>query len=215
VNGGSFEPVFRVCLDLNVWVSFCLAEAANASGTIIQDMIDIIDRDRSPVGPIQIVMSHAMLERLKFVLLEKFSAPDTDHFVRVIRGFVQDPLLLVVDGGVEPTRDAIRNYREYDPGNPESRPAPPYDPEDGRVLDTAIAARADVLVTRNFKDFWYHQAKVIEWEKLIIRMIGEHEIVIIQPELVMPWLRTGMSPVPKTPRPDETTDEVVAPGPRR
>ncbi len=73
---------------------------------------------------------------------------------------------MVLGGGVEPTRDARPALHDpYDPGFLPKR----TDTEDGRVLDTALAGRADALVTANFRDFTHHADAVILRGRIHVR----------------------------------------------
>jgi len=141
---------FRLCIDLNVWVNNFLAIAKNLQGTASRSMVEAVQDGRPGVGPIQLVVSRTMLLRLLTVLLRKGATLDSaTRFISLIEnisrfGPCSEFPDVVLGGGFIPTRDAKMSV--YDPYDHAGTP-PPYDPEDGRVIDTAIAGRADALVS--------------------------------------------------------------------
>ena len=207
---------FKLCVDLNVWVSNFLAIAKNFQGTASQFIVAAVQDGRSGVGPIQLVISHTMLSRLLTVLLRKGATVDSaTQFISLIEnlsrlGPCHNFPYVVLGGGVIPTRDA--KARVYDPYG-SSAAAPPYDPEDGRVIDTAIAGRADALVTANFSDFIEPHDTIIVRGRVHIRHTAGHELYIVQPKEMATWLRSGQRPKPTGPTDDVrgTINEDVPP----
>jgi hypothetical protein len=188
----------RLCVDLNIWYAWYLAEANGRSGTVVQKIIEIVQDGRSTAGPVQLVVSHTMLSRMMDVLVRKGASAESAHrFSRLIANFASlGPCLeyphVVLGGGFEPTREAIsQSYDPYDPNHLPSR----IDNEDGRVLDTAIGGHAHALVTNNFKDFRYHQDSIIESGSVRIRRTAGGFLYVLKPAPMLDWLRTGMAPV--------------------
>lgn len=103
---------------------------------------------------------------------------------------------MVLGRGVEPTRES--KPKICDPYSPHAAP-PPYDPEDGRVLDLALSGKSDALVTENFKDLKHYADNVIVRDRVHFRRTAGHDFWIIQPEEMLDWLTTGNRPrgVPK------------------
>lgn len=193
---------FRLCVDLNVWVNNYLAVAKNLRGTASQFIVDAVQDGRSGVGPIQLIVSHTMLSRLMEVLVRKGASLDSAaQFISLIENIARlgpscDFPYVVLGGGFIPTQDArIPVYNPYDPAaNPK-----PYDPEDGRVIDVAIAGRADALVTANFRDFTERHDTVISRGRVHIRHTANHDLYVVQPKEMSTWLRTGNRPTPSSP----------------
>lgn len=191
------REAFRLCVDLNVWVNNYLAIANDLRGTVSQFIVDAVQDGRSGVGPIQLVVSHAMLSRLFDVLTRKGASLDSaTQFISLIESISSlgpsgDYPHLVLGGGVIPTGDArAPNYEPHD-----STGIPPrYDREDGRVIDTAIAGRAHALVTANFRDFIERHDTVITPQRVHIRHTARHDLFIVQPPEMAAWLRTGEPP---------------------
>jgi PIN domain len=200
--------VFRLCLDLNVWVKQYLAEVNRLRGTVSQDLVEAVLAGRAAVGPIQLIISYTMLSRLQDVLIRKVATQEAaDRFAANIAAFSRlGPSYefphIVLGGGVGPSRDArMPVYDPYDPGVTPTR----ADSEDGRVLDTAIAGRADALVTENLGDFAHYADKVISRNRIHVRGTADHSLTIIQPREARRWLRTGSLPV--TPAPEYEGDD--------
>ena len=194
---GRGVTAFRLCVDLNVWVRQFLAEAAGRRGTASQVIVQAVLDGRAGVGPLQLVISHTMLSRLQTVMTRRgVDAETARHFTDTIASFA---LLgpapefphLVLGGGVQPTREAIRQICDpYDP----SFVHEPYDPEDGRVLDTALAGRADALVTGNFRDFAHYADDVVARGRVHIRTTAGASLWIVHHEDMARWLQTGLRP---------------------
>lgn len=119
----------RVCLDLNVFVA---AEIALAKGHRATTPLRLQQACRE--GRFDLVVSHAMLERLTAVLRRpplNLSVELATERVELIAELAALGNLLVVGGGVMPLRDV----------------------EDRGVLEAALAGRADYLATYNLDDF--------------------------------------------------------------
>jgi hypothetical protein len=70
------------------------------------------------------------------------------------------------------------------------------DTEDAHVLEVAVAGRADVLVTSNFKDFLSYKKDVREADRVAIYRAPQHRVVIAHPYTAAQWLRDGRIVVP-------------------
>ena len=191
---------FRLCIDLNVWVRGYLAGASHLRGTASQFIIEAVQDGRSGIGPIQLVVSHAMLDRLHGVLLRKGASLDSaSQYISLIAALSRlgpsaDFPHLVLGGGVIPTGDArMRRYDPYDP----AASAPRSDPEDGRVIDAAVAGRARALVTANFRDFADRHDTVIVPGRVHVRRTAGLDLYIVQPAEMAVWLGTGTVPSPQ------------------
>jgi hypothetical protein len=196
---------FRLCIDLNVWVNDFLAVARNVPGTAARFIVEAVQDGRSGVGPIQLVVSHSMLSRLFTVLVRKGATTDSAmQFITLIEnlsrlGPCRDFPHIVLGGGYISTRDA--RMPVYDPYDPAVTP-PVYDPEDGRVIDAAIAGRADALVTANFRDFTERHDTVVSRGRVHIRHTAGHDLYVVQPKEMAAWLRSGKPPQPAAPTDD-------------
>ncbi len=193
------EPAqpFRLCVDLNVWMAWVLSRAKGRRDTAAHVIADAIQHGGSALGAIQLVISHVMLSRLTDAMVrEGFSSERAHRNARLIAmlatlGPSQQAPHLVLGGGVAPTRDSIGP--RYDPYDHALVPVA-TDREDGRVLDTAIAGRADALVTSNLADFRDHHDEVVIGGRVYIRRTADHRLIVIRTQEMAAWLRTGLAP---------------------
>lgn len=189
----------RLCVDLNIWVKQFISEAMGRRGTIAHKIKDAVFDGRSGIGSIQLIISHTMLTRLQEVLIRKGASTGTaGAFIEdlaniALIGPAGEFPRIVLGGGVQPTNEArMPGYNPYDPGFV----SPPYDPEDGRVLDTALSARADAIVTTNMKHFTHYTDDVVVRDRVHIRKAATGDIMILQPEEALAWLQSGVRPRP-------------------
>ncbi len=132
--------MLRLCLDVNVWVAHYLAavqrpdSAPSAAGVLARVALT----RTCPLGPVQLVISYAMLDTLEFVLRRMhvtapFAEMACDQIVAAAgRGFLPEPPSIILGG--------TASY-------------PLLDAEDAGVLNAAIVGAADLLVTGNIGDF--------------------------------------------------------------
>jgi predicted nucleic acid-binding protein len=175
--------VLRVCVDLNVWCAAILADARGRSGSAAQTVVNAVRRGDSSLGEIQLVISWGMLDRLRTVLRREF--PLTPEAVEAAINAIfnisrlgphqEVPYLLLGGTGVLPLRDE----------------------EDAHVLEVATAARADLLVTSNFKDFLQYRQDVREKDRIAISQTAPHQVVIAHLYTVAEWLREGRIIIPE------------------
>jgi hypothetical protein len=146
--------------------------------------VDAVRLGASAAGPVQLVVSFGMPERLQTVLVRDFRLDPDIATARTAA--IEDlaaaspagdhPFLLLGGTGVLPLRDA----------------------EDRHVLEVAIGGQADLLATANLADFAGAQFKLLrDWTGAVIyhHPIGS-DLPIAHPDLVANWLRTGNIPSP-------------------
>lgn len=160
----------RLCLDLNIWVGALLCDDRGKQGSVTQQLRDLAFRGYDAGGRrVDIIISWGMLDRLRDVLSRiGFTEELAERQIQAIAGIADYPRLVLGGTGVIPIRDE----------------------EDAAVLETAIAGRADALLTRNFADFVTSQD---------VRMLREgeaaryehpaHSLLIVQPFTAMSWIR--------------------------
>ncbi|MBO9546722.1 PIN domain-containing protein [Caulobacter sp.] len=130
----------RLCLDLNVWLGAILSERTGAS-TSAQMLVEAVRSGVSPRGPVALVISWGMLNRLRDVLDRfGFGRAEADRLIEVLATIARDGPSLTLGGvGVLPLKDE----------------------EDRHVLETAKAGDADMLVTQNLRDFTGPDVRVL------------------------------------------------------
>jgi predicted nucleic acid-binding protein len=170
------EGEFRLCLDLNVWCAAILGQAAGRSGTASQLLVDTAAEGRCALGPTRLVVSWSMLARLEMVLARHLHLTAADarrHLTLIALAASADPASgpYMVLGG--------------------SGLVPLHDDEDGRVLEAALAGRADVLATGNMSDFVNYRSEIIVPGRVVLHRTADHEVVIAHPGEVARWVRTG------------------------
>jgi predicted nucleic acid-binding protein len=129
----------RLCLDVNVWVNYYLSIARGRGvSTAAGGLADAVFAGSCRIGPTRLVISHAMLDTLAFVLRRM---PVTEPFADMARdqieaaagsGYLAEPPS-IIRGGT--STHAV------------------MDQEDAGVLNAASAGQADLFVTHNLEDF--------------------------------------------------------------
>jgi predicted nucleic acid-binding protein len=164
-----------LCLDFNIWCAALLSEKKGRSGTSSQRLVEIVREGKSSLGEVQLVISWGMLNRLTKVLEEDLavSYEASMMYINTIRGYAKLGVSLTLGGtGVIPIQDI----------------------EDAHVLETAIAGKANVLVTANFKDFLGNDTQLIITQHHAIHIAPNHRFHIVHPYLMMDWLHQGQMP---------------------
>jgi hypothetical protein len=149
---------------------------------VAQSLVAAVRRGDSVLGPIQLVISWGMLNRLRKVWEDDWGVPRAEA----------DPLLAAIAG--------------YATLGPDAKP--PYltlggtglialrDTEDAHVLEVAVAGRADILVTSNFKDFLNYRKDVREENRIAIYRAPLHRVIIAHTYTAAQWLREGRIIIP-------------------
>lgn len=188
----------RLCVDLNVWVRYLLGiRKGIVRPTAARTIVEAARSGQCGAGPIQLIVSHAMLSRLEDVLVRlQFQPDDASMFCSLIGSFARrgpagNGLHLVLSGGTAPTADA--RMPAYDPYDPAIVP-PRADGEDGRVLDAAVAGRAHILATYDFDDFLTPNTQVLEPGQLLAYGTAHHSLLIAHAHRTAEYLRTGRLP---------------------
>jgi hypothetical protein len=129
----------RLCLDVNVWVNYYLAIARGRGlNTGASGLADATFAGACRLGPVRLVVSHAMLNTLEFVLRRM---PVTEPFADMARdqieaaagnGYLAEPPSVIPGGSAA---NAL------------------MDSADAAVLNAALAGHADLFVTNNIEDF--------------------------------------------------------------
>ncbi len=172
--------VLRLCLDLNIWCAALLADLKARQGTSCQCLVEIAQQGLCTLGPAQLVISWGMLNRLRLVLERNLNVPHSagDLYVDAIRGYAE---LGPVGAGVQLTLGGTGVIALSDS-------------EDAHVLETALAGRASVLVTANFKDFISNDTRLVVLQRHAIYTAPANVLHIAHPFEMMKWLQDGQIP---------------------
>lgn len=162
--------MLKLCLDLNVWCGAFLSRRLGRRDTATSALVDVVRSGWSPRGPVALVVSWGMLQRLQTVLERDlgFQARDAARLAELIAGYAQDGPSLTLGGvGVIPIHDA----------------------EDRHVLETAWAGQADMLATANLADFVRPSDEVI-LDGIAWRLRrGGRSMMLAHPFEAIRWLR--------------------------
>jgi predicted nucleic acid-binding protein len=163
------DKKIKICLDLNIWCAALLAERKNRKNTACQKLVEIIRNGQSSLGKTELIISWGMLNRLEKVLIKdlKISPIQAQLYLTSIKNYTQlSPQLTLGGMGVIPLHDT----------------------EDAYVLETALAGKAKILITANFRDFVSKDIKIITKERHGIYQFGNHKCHIIHPYLAVKHL---------------------------
>jgi PIN domain len=169
--------LLRLCLDLNVFVADLLAEAAGRPRTAARRLVGAVAAGRCALGRVQLVVSLGMLDRLERVLVRVLAVdPETARERReLIAAFASlgpagGPSLTLGGAGTMPMIDA----------------------EDAHVLDTALAGRADWLVTANLRDFAAPSRAQVKVhgvrDGLVVLSAATSRLLVLDPRLAAAWI---------------------------
>ncbi|HEX6748228.1 MAG TPA: PIN domain-containing protein [Longimicrobium sp.] len=170
-------PIFRLCLDLNIWCAYALANARKRNENTIQMLVEAVRRGECALGLTQLVISWGLINRLAQVLARKLGfsrlALETVLEEMILTSRLGpdpgDPLIILGGAGVIPLRDQ----------------------EDVHVLEVAVAGRADVLVTGNLVDFIGYRTEILKPDRIALHRTPDHEVIIARPAEVAAWIRNG------------------------
>ncbi len=159
----------RLCLDLNVWLGAILSEKLERRGTAAQTLVEAVRSGLGPRGPVALVVSWGMLNRLREVLVRfEFGAAEADRLIQVIATIARDGPSLTLGGvGVLPLDDE----------------------EDRHVLETALAGGADMLVTQNLRDFVSQDARALVADRYYGVEAAGVKLLIVHTYAAAAWLR--------------------------
>ncbi|WP_218080467.1 PIN domain-containing protein [Anthocerotibacter panamensis] len=174
------SSTLRLCLDLNIWCAALLSQKKQRQHTAAQLLVALVRNGECALGPVQLVISWGMLNRLQKVWETDWKIDPTtvQSLVEAIAGYAQlgpvaqPPYLLLGGTGVLALADE----------------------EDAHVLDTALAGKADYLITANFDDFITSSAQVLEPNRLARYASPKGSVVIVHPYLFIAWVRQGQIP---------------------
>ena len=159
----------RLCRDLNIWCAALISDLKGKQSSACQCLVSIAESGLCMLGPVQLIVSWGMLNRLHSVLVEKLGIPSSlaEEYIDQIREFAEigptgdGPQLTLGGTGVIGLKDE----------------------EDAHVLETALAGRAGVLVTSNFKDFVsgsvLNQMSIVEPGKHAIYRTPNHSFHVV------------------------------------
>lgn len=171
------DAAIRLCLDLNIWCGELIAEQHGRTGLAVQRLVEIVRSGRSSLGPVQLVISWGMINRLRKVYVENLQIPANivETLLSAIVGYAtvgparMSPSLTLGGTGVVPLTDT----------------------EDAHVLETCLASETDILVTANFKDFLSNDTEVLQAGRVAIYRHSKGKLLIAHPYKMADWFAEG------------------------
>ena len=172
----------RLCLDLNVWCARFLGRSHGRTNTASYVLVEAVRNGASSLGTVQLVISWGMVNRLRNVLERdmRASPSDIDNYLAEIIDYAQlgaaaGPSLTLGGTGLLPLSDE----------------------EDAHVIDAAIAAETDILVTANIRDFLPRHVEILTPGRLARVRHVKGELLIVHPYTARDWLMAGSIALPK------------------
>lgn len=159
----------RICLDLNIWLGAFLSERLGHTGTATQVLVEAVRTGACERGPVALVISWGMLNRLEQVLVAQgFDEAQAQRLVEIIATFAREGLSLTLGGaGVLPMDDE----------------------EDRHVVEAAFAGEADLLVTHNFSDFAGDGVQLLVAGRIYGARQGVRKLLILHTYDAAAWIR--------------------------
>ena len=196
----------RLCLDVNVLFADLRGKAQRLRPTACSDLDSYATTGRIPGGATQLIISVPMIEQWESVLQRHFghNRSDASEAVWLLHDIAKEgPLpfstLVVVGAGFVPfaseqEAEAAARGRASRAGGEEAGRIFNEIEDDRDVLLTAVAGRADILVTTNMRDF--RRGKLLEFDRedMFVVPAPDHHLVVGTPGFATHWLRQGIIP---------------------
>jgi PIN domain len=176
------SAVLRLCLDLNVWCGDLICEQHGRTGFAAQRLVEIARNGQGSLGPVQLIISWGMINRLRKVYIQDLQIPTNiaDALLSAIVGYAA-----VGPSGISPTLTL---------GG--TGVVPLTDTEDAHVLETCLAGEADILVTANFKDFLSNDTEILEANRVAVYRHPKRKLLIAHPYKMADWFKEGQIVLP-------------------
>ena len=196
----------RLCLDINVFMADLLSKKTRILPTAVSPIVQWVDEARFPGGAVQLVVSIPMLEQWENVLLRHFNmAPEdaaamADSLYNLSEhGPEGEPPHLILGSDFLPfasEKDMYAAMDKHTTVQPSASVKKLFDEnEDDRyVFLTAIAGRADLLITTNMDDFRRGVIQDFGREDMFVISHAHHDLVVAKPFFAAYWLRQGFLP---------------------
>lgn len=196
------ERVIRLTIDLNVFVADLIATERRVKATAASMLVEAVRDGTCPAGPVQLVVSVPMLEALSDVLVRRLAFPFDDAARLVdtvaayaIEGPIPTPPLIALAAGFIPFADE-QEIAKAMANRLSRRDMPLFDEieDDRHVLTTALAGRADILITANIRDFLRGPVIRLARPDVALYPFAGQTLVVATPTFARHWLWQGIVP---------------------
>jgi hypothetical protein len=199
----SGERIIRLAVDINVFVADILSSRPQGRASASTRIVEAVREGRCPAGPVQFIASLPMIENFADVLRRRlgYSRSDADEKAWLLEQYALDgpmpsrPYVSVGSGyipfeTVEQLREAVETQLR-----PENAGKLFNEVQDDRyVPETALAGRADILVTADVAGFRKASAVRLTRDDVLLFPLADRALVIGSPHFVSYWLFQGMVP---------------------
>jgi hypothetical protein len=162
--------MYRICADLNVWCSALLSRSMGRTATASQVIVDALMVGASARGPLALVISWGMLERLNMVLGREFGFTPEQAITAttaLASRAAGGPSLSLGGVGVLPIHDS----------------------EDRHVLETGWAGEAHMLITADLGGFIQRDPQIIIPDRVFRLRRGGRNMHVAHTFDAAAWLR--------------------------
>jgi hypothetical protein len=197
------DRVIRLTPDINVLIADQLSRRRGLRAGAATMIVDAVKDGSCPAGPVQLVISLPMIEAYANVLQRRLGYSRTEAEEKAwllaeyaLAGPVADQPYLPVGAGFIPfeTEEQLRQSIEARWRSPDAAKLFHEVQDDRYVLETALAGRADILVTADLDDFIRGPAIRLQRPDVGLFPFGDMPLVIAKPSFAAHWLRQGVVP---------------------
>ena len=197
------ERIIRLAVDINVFVADILSSRPQGRASASTRIVEAVREGRCPAGPVQFVASLPMIENFADVLRRRlgYSRSDADEKAWLLEQYALDgpvpsgPYVSVGSRYIPfETEEQLRKAVETQL-RPENAEKLFNEVQDDRyVLETALAGRADILVTADVGGFRKGSAVRFTRDDVLLFPLADRALVIASPHFASYWLFQGTVP---------------------
>ena len=195
--------VIRLTPDINVLIADQLSRRRGLRASAATMIVDAVKDGTCPAGPVQLVISLPMIEAYANVLERRlgYFRTGAEEKAWLLAEYAQaGPMpaqpYLPIGAGFIPfeTEEQLRQSIEARQQSPDTAKLFHEVQDDRYVLETALAGRADILVTADLDDFVRGPAIRLQRADVVLFPFGDTTLVVAKPSFAAYWLRQGIVP---------------------
>jgi hypothetical protein len=197
------ERTIRLALDINVFIADILSTGQGRRNAAATLLVEAVRSGICPAGPVQLVTSLPVIENYANVLHRRlgYDAAAADDRAWILQQyalegpFTEQPYLIVGSGYIPfETEEQLRQSIANHVGRAEADKLFHEVQDDRYVLETALAGRADILVTADVAGFAKGPAIRFQRNDVVLVPFADRTLVIAAPRFVTYWLWQGIVP---------------------
>jgi PIN domain len=196
------ERVIRLAVDINVFVADILSSRLQGRASASTRIVEAVRDGRCPAGPVQLITSLPLIENFANVLHRRlgYSSASADEKAWLLEQYALDgpmpsrPHLTVGRYIPFETEQQLRQALKHQL-RPENAAKLFNEIQDDRyVLESALAGRADILVTADVGGFCKGSAVRFARNDVLLFPVADQTLVIGTPHFTSYWLFQGTVP---------------------